>query len=447
MNVDLLICVVALGVATAFSVARLTPLHPAQLWLVTWFGAVGLYSLRLLPFHDLSRSTTALIAAGSVSFVAGTLLAPRLSSRLTRPTPRALPFDVLRRAALLGLAATSVLLLLFLSQVAARYGLRSAIVSSPEVRNAIQSGATSITIKYVYVALCAVALCGATAARASDRRQRRRWAVAALSAVAATYFSTGRATIVMAGVMALVAYALNRDSVLTRRKLIVAATGVALTAAAVLVVGGQIIGKTFDASGLASIDSAFTDHPAISQLALPYQYASAPIASLEVQVATAAHMDHTDGCATLDWACSALNAVGVDARPYPRIRPFTRDPMRWNTYTALDAPLLDGGIWLVPVALATLGLTMGFLWSLGQSGSTAARVLYAILSPAVLTSSGSNNFTAPYLLGAAALSLILVFIARRATPRGLDRGESRARPSWMRRRRELRRRPAAHHRS
>src|SRR5947199_10177527 len=53
------------------AVARLPPLHPAQLWTVPWTIAVGLYSLRLLPYRSLSTTTVVVAGASSLAFVAG----------------------------------------------------------------------------------------------------------------------------------------------------------------------------------------------------------------------------------------------------------------------------------------------------------------------------------------------------------------------------------------
>ena len=192
----------------------------------------------------------------------------------------------------------------------------------------------------------------------------------------------------MAAVIALIAYALAGPASLTRRGLLLGGSGVVVLAVGVLIVGGNIIGKTFEHSELSTVRSTFTDRPALSALALPYQYATASIASLDVQVDAIGSVSRTDGCATVEWACAVLRRVGLDAEPYPRIRPFTKAPLRWNTYTALDAPLLDGGPWLVPIEMGVFGVLMGALWELASLGAAGGRILYAILSPAVLDLDG-----------------------------------------------------------
>ena len=133
----------------------------------------------------------------------------------------------------------------------------------------------------------------------------------------------------------------------------------------------------------------------LSPLALPYQYATAPIASLDVQMDAIGSVGRTDGCATVEWACAVFRRVGLDAEPYPRIRPFTRAPLRWNTYTALDAPLLDGGPWLVPIEIGGFGVLMGALWTLSSLGAVGGRILYAILSPAVFDLHGVEQLPGP----------------------------------------------------
>jgi hypothetical protein len=123
----------------------------------------------------------------------------------------------------------------------------------------------------------------------------------------------------------------------------------------------------------------------------------------------------------------------MDVAPFPRIRPFTKPPLTWNTYTALDAPLLDGGPYFVPFAMALFGLILGALWTLATSrGAGAWRPLYAILSVAVVTSTGSNNFAAPYLLGAAALTVILLAAASRWPTREAPARDGRRAPGHRR---------------
>lgn len=427
MTWQLAACLGALGVVATAGLVFLPPLHPGQIWSFVWFAAVGLFSLGLLPYRALGSSTVWLIAAGSAAFILGTLVPKRLLGRplekLSESTT--VPSHVIVRAATAGCVLTAFTLVCFLVQVASAYGLRSALVTSPEVRTAVQTGETSLTIKYVYIALCAAALAGAAAAVSEPGRARLRWIACALGAVLATYFATGRSTLVVAAVIALVAYALSRPSALSRRELLLGGGGVIVLAVSVLIVGGNVIGKTFESSEISTIRSTFTDRPALSALALPYQYASAPIAGLDVQMDALGSVERTDGCATVEWACTLLSRAGFDAKPYPRIRPFTLPPLKWNTYTALDAPLLDGGPWLVPVVIGAFGFIMGTLWTLASFGAVGGRILYAILTPAVLTSTGSNNFTAPYLVGAAALSVILLVAFSRWSP---EAHGGRARP-------------------
>lgn len=395
---------------------RLPALHPAQLWTIPWALAASLYLLDLLPYPMLSGTTAFIVSAASLAFVAsavgGELLArhtliARHRLRLDlEPRP-----DQIRRAAALAVALTGILLAAFLSQVALRYGVHAAIISSSTVRNAIEAGSLAITIKYVYLAIAATALCAVAASSATKSNSRRRWATAGTASVASLYFSTGRSTIVAAAIVGVVTYVLARG---WRPSRVQFAAGVALIGVLALLVfsiGGALIGKTFaNNAQLQAVPSVFREHRWISDLALPYQYASAPISALDTLVANAPVWGSTHGCASLSEACRILARLGVDVRGVSRIRPFTAEPVAWNTYTALDAPILDGGLTLAVPIVAAVGFLMGALWAFARARLFPGLVAYGILAPAAVTASGQFNFTAPHLLGAIIIAFGVVGI-------------------------------------
>lgn len=388
-----------LAVAVA-TVVVLAPLHPAQIWAVVWAIAVGAYSLRLLPYVNLGTLAQALIGGASLGFIGGALAGERLGEKALVPSfARRLGTGEAstRLAAKIALGATALGLCAFLAQAARDFGLRAAFVSSPLVRQAVQTGGFSVTIKYVYAALAAAALCGACAATGAHRRL---WAAAAAGAVLSTYFTTGRATVVVATAAALCAHALARPRLPSKRSLVLGAGAVALVAAAIFTIGGSLIGKTFADSELASIDSVFVRHSQLRSAALPYEYLSAPVAAFAVETSIAGQLPRADGCAEFGYLCSVLRHLGLDARPLPSVRPFTARPLKWNTYTSLDGPLLDGGAWLVVPAAVLAGILLGAIWSAARRRMMLAVLCYAALTPAIVTAAGSNNFTAPLLLGA-----------------------------------------------
>src|SRR2546423_9768871 len=59
------------GIAFVLALLRLPALHPTQVWTGSWAVASVLYSLRLLPYRDLSWLTAALICGAVVVFAAG----------------------------------------------------------------------------------------------------------------------------------------------------------------------------------------------------------------------------------------------------------------------------------------------------------------------------------------------------------------------------------------
>jgi hypothetical protein len=382
------------------AMVALPPLHPAQLWAIVWALAVGAYALRLLPYANLGALAQLLIGGASLGFVGGTLIGERLGRRVLshvgaqRQTPR--ETDP-RLAAMIVLAATLLGLSGFLVQAVRAYGLRAALVSSPAVRLAVRTGTFHITIKYVYAAVAASALCGACAAIGPHRR---RWALATGVAVFSTYFATGRATVVVATVTALSAYAWARPRLPSKRSFILGACIVIVIALGVFTLGGSLIGKTLNNSELASIDSALVRHPLLRPIALPYLYLSAPVAAFGLEASIADRLPHFYGCASFGYVCSILHHAGLHVPSFPEVRPFTAAPLAWNTYTSLDAPLLDGGVWMVIPAAVLAGIFLGALWLAARERKLLALLGYAILVSSIVTAAGSNNFTASYLLGA-----------------------------------------------
>jgi len=317
-----------------------------------------------------------------------------------------------RIAALGALILTALLLCCFLAQTASRYGLRAAIVSTQTVRDAIGLGQFAITIKYVYAALAATALCAIAAAN-EPKSTAFRWRLATVLAIASIYFSTGRSTLVVAMVVGVVAYVLARARPLSRARFLSGSAALGALALLIFVAGGNLIGKTYENNpGLQAVPSRFTDHRAMRVLALPYEYTSAPIAALDVQVAASTTWGTSHGCAAFAEFCKVLERLGLKGvQPVSRIRPFTRDPLPWNTYTALDIPLIDSGIALAIPLIGVLGCGLGMLWRLAGRRSPLAVCAYALLAPAAVTASGSFNFTAPHIVGAIFISFVAMATA------------------------------------
>jgi hypothetical protein len=396
------VMVAFLSVLAVASIVWLPPLHPAQLWLIPWAIAAGLYLIRLLPYRRLGVETVVLVCGSSLAFVLGSLVGQRIGARLPRLARRSESgLGAVRWAAIGALGLTALLLCGFLAQVALRYGLRPTLISTQTVRDAIGLGQFSVTIKYVYAALAATALCATVAAR-EPKPVASRWKVACLLAIASVYFSTGRATLVVAMLVGAVAYVLARARPLSRARFLTGCVAVAVLALLVFVVGGNLIGKTYENNpGLQAVPSVFADHPRLRVVALPYEYTSAPIAGLDVQVAASTVWGTSHGCAAFVEPCRILERLGVSGlEPVPRIRPFTKEPLPWNTYTALDIPLMDGGLILAVPLIGLLGCALGVLWAAARRRSPFAVSAYALLASALVAASGSFNFTAPHIVGA-----------------------------------------------
>jgi hypothetical protein len=420
---------VVVSATAVWAIVRLPPLHPAQLWSVPWALAVGLFALELLPYRDTSVLTGALVAGATLAFVAGTLAGDRYFRRRLSGTPTVrADYGLLARAAIGALVLTALLLAAFLWQTIQRFGLHDALVSSVDVRIAIGTGATPVTIKYVYAATAACALSGAAAARAPTTNKTIGWAIAAGAAVATLYFSTGRSAVVNGVIIATCAYLIGRPRLPKRSEFLVGVGAIACIAVIVHILGGLVIGKTYANNPyLRETPSFFSSHSEVRALALPYQYASAPIAALGVQVDASPVLGTPNGCATFSEACSVLRDLGANTEPVPRIRPFTRPPLPWNTYTSLDAPLLDVGVAGVIPLLALVGALIGGLWGAARAGRRHALVGYPIAAAAVIAANSQFAFTAPHLVGAfliaSGLLVLSGYVGRRAASWG-RRGRS-----------------------
>ncbi len=399
----------------AVAVRCLPAMHPAQLWTVPWAGVTVLYALRLLPYKDLRASTATLIVLGSAGFAGGAWFAGR---RAARTTPAAVRPELAEQAwwATLGLAAATLTgAALFILQVTESFGLRSALVSSPEVRGAVQDGTTALTVKYVYFALATALLAGIAAAQASTPARRRgATSIVALAALS-TYFSTSRSSIFVAVLVGTVGYLVARSRPPSTRQVAVGAVLVGTVGLAALLIGGSIIGKTFQASELSTIDSAFTRHSYLEPLAAPYQYSTTPIGAFNELVAVSPSVGGDAGCATLPLACDLGGAVGMGTSGTDPLRPFTARPIRWNTYTGLDSPVMDGGLALSVPITVLLGLLVGAAWARARQGALVWLIIYSMAGTAAITSTGQNRFFSYPYIGAACIAVMAWYVLGRLT--------------------------------
>jgi len=413
--VPVILAIAFFAVAT-FAVIRLPFLHPLQLWSVPWAVSTSLFAMHLLPYRPLSSSTALLIAGCTACFAAGLVVAARKHAPARPPRWEVMTGAddaraSIETAARLAVALTAVGLTLFLGELTARYGLRDAIINSPRVRLDLAAGTASLTIKYLYAGYAAAALCGLAAALAGAPA-RRVWLGLGVLVVLSQYFTTGRSNIVLAALVFAVAEGLARRRGPSPRLLLAGATTLAVFVLMVFTIGGAIIGKTLANNPLGDVASPLTEHRLLRPFALPYQYASAPLPALERQVAAAASTEDAYGCATFSTVCRIGAYAGLDVRPEPLIRPFTKAPLPWNTYTALDLPLIDGGPVFALAFFTLIGWLAGVLWQHAREGMALSVVLYAIYSSALLYSVIQNNFFAPHVVGACLLAALLLWTGR-----------------------------------
>jgi hypothetical protein len=399
-----------------WATVRLPPLHPAQLWSIPWAAAAGLFALQLLPYRNLPLLTGALVAGATLAFVAAAVVGDRCFHRgVSGAASEGFDYGLVARAAIGALVLTALLLIAFLWQTIHRFGVHDALVSSVDVRAAIGKGETPVTIKFVYAAIAASALSGVAAGQAPTTNRRIAWAMATGAAVASLYFSTGRSTVVHGVIIGATAYLLARPRLPKRSRFLLGVGAIACIAVVVHILGGLIIGKTYaNNTDLRQTPSFFSSHSELRAFALPYQYASAPIAAAGIQVDASTPLGTSHGCAVFSEACSILRHLGADVEPVRRIRPFTLPPLPWNTYTSLDAPLQDVGVVGTIPMMAFVGILVGGLWGAARARRRHALVTYPIAAVAVIAAPGQFAFTAPHLLGAMVIASGLLVLSSQA---------------------------------
>lgn len=418
--------------SAAVSLKRFPAFHPAQLWSIPWALATLAYAMNLLPYREIRVSTAALIAMSVIGFVLGTdqarrrgvvLRGPSLGIAVRRGETTQTPLEAAAVAAFLIAALWCAA---FVIQVASQFGVANVLSADFVVRKAIGAGDFGPTIKYTYAALGSAALTATAAGRATASRRRAAWLSVSAISVAMIYFATGRATLMAAAVAALVAYCLAANVEVSRRRLAIGAALTVAMAVAVFIAGSELSGKTFaNNPELAILPSAFNDnHDLPDWMALPYQYVSAPVAAVDVQLSYTNGIGGSWGCATLPEACSGLQSLGFDVEPIDRIRPFTAHPLPWNTYTSIDAPALDFGWVLTAPVFFLIGLLSGGLWNRAEGGGSGAIAIYALLAPALITGFNVFNFTAPHVIGSMVYAAALMWMATVIS--GRNRGNLRS---------------------
>lgn len=405
----------ALSLTAIWSVVRLQPFHPLQLWSIPWAIAATSFFLGLLPFIEISWLTVWLILGSTVALGIGIAFGQRLyEGHASKPvSAESGKCQVtLRRAALIAIGLTGILLLGFLIQLSLRVGAQSALFADSDVRRAIGEGQFVVTVKYVYANLAAVALTGAVAGLASRTRLSRGWIAALLALIAATYFTTARSNIFLAVVVAAVAFFVFGSRRPSRKSVGLAVVAAGIAALVLFGVMGSMVGKQFSAyPEFQEVPNFFQGRDALSTLAIPYRYLSSSIPAFDLQVQQSSLFGQAHGCAMASEVCSVLRQAGLGVDPVPRVKEFTAPYFEWNTYTGLDLPLIDfGKMFLIPI-IAVIGIVVGAVWGAARHGKVAAGVSYSLIAACLVGGYSTFFFTAPHIVGALLIALGCLAIA------------------------------------
>lgn len=399
----------ALSLTAIWSLVRLPSLHPLQLWSIPWAIAANCFFLGLLPFIEISWLTVWLIlgttAALGIGVAAGQHLYEKHSSASGPPDDDKLQ-ALMRRAALIAIGLTGILLLGFLVQLSLRVGVQSALFADSDVRRAIGEGEFSVTVKYLYANLAAIALAGGVAGLSSRARLSWGWIATLVVLVAATYFTTARSNIFLAVVVGGVAFFIFGSRRPSRKTVVIAVVAIGIAALTVFGVMGAMVGKEFGAyPEFQEVPNFFQGRDTLSTLAIPYRYLSSSIPAFDLQVQQSTLFGQTHGCAMASEVCSALQQAGLDVDPVPRVKEFTAPYFEWNTFTGLDLPLIDfGKAFLIPV-FALIGMIVGALWGAALRMRPAAGISYSVVAACLVGGYSTFFFTAPHIIGALLIAL------------------------------------------
>jgi oligosaccharide repeat unit polymerase len=390
------------GIAFAIALRTLPLLHPVQLWSGSWAVATILYELRLLPYRDLGWLTAGIICGTVVMFAVGVRVGERLLTRRPAPIDTREEAHVIRLAALVSIPLLTLTFLAFIVQLMRRFGVSHVLRVSSEVKLYLSSGEAPLAGTYVDFALAATVLCAFASVHSRSRRERRGWQLTAVACSITIYFSTSRAYIAVALVAGLAVLAVAGPMIDRKRLAAAALAAVAVISVSFLVLG-SLLGKTYGNSGIGEFDNFFSRHPTASWLALPYEDVTASIPALDLQVRAATTWGRAYGCATAPIACGIVRRLGVPVVRVPVTGPFTRVPLQWNAYTALDRFLIDGGTALVLVFVLITGILAGSVWALARRGSVAGILVYSLAVPALIAADRNN------LLELVGISAVLAF--------------------------------------
>jgi oligosaccharide repeat unit polymerase len=404
-----LVLFVAFLLTSVWSLISLPAPHPLQLWSVPWGIASFSFALGLLPFIEISWVTVGLILGSTATLGLGVAIGERIYSGHVRKSASEDVDElqaILRPAALVAIGLTVILLLAFLMQLTLRFGVLDTLVANSDVRLAIGEGQFPITVKYVYANLAAIALSGAMAGLASRARLSGPWIVTLLLLITTTYFSTARSNIFLGGVVAWVAFFVFRQHRPRWRSVAMAAVTAIAASVAVFVVLGGLVGKEFDAyPEFEQVPNAFQDNGTLSNVAIPYRYLSSSIPAFELQVQQSSLVGETYGCAMFSEACGALQAVGLNVEPVPRVKAFTAPYFEWNTYTSLDLPLIDFGKLLLAPIFGLIGVLVGLSWAAARRSRIIGGVTYSLLAGCLVGGYSTFFFTSPHIVGALLIAL------------------------------------------
>lgn len=396
--------------AAAACLRLLPPLHPLQLWCLAWAAATALFCMRLLPVVPITSAAAALVVAATICFGAGTLLAAPAFERFAGGARRwEAGWSTLQLAAAMALLLLGVALAIHLGPLVREFGLWSTLSSSNELKG---TSLVSDNPRYLYFAIAAVPLAALAAARAPGPREARIWGALCASAAASPYFASARAAIIYLVLVAGLAYLLGRPRPPDPRRLLVAAGAFVAVIVTVMIAVGLLQDRGITTSSdVGSVPSVFHDEPVLGQLGVPYGYAVLPLAALGEQVRVSSSFGHADGCASLRVACSALQRTGLPFDPVDPARPFTSQPIRWNLYTSLDLPLVDGGIVLAPLILGLTGFVLGLLWQAIRRGTLLGLIGYPLFGASCFYATTKYEFSSQYQVGALIIALLLVAAA------------------------------------
>jgi oligosaccharide repeat unit polymerase len=384
------------GTLTAWFSRRLLSglFNPLSLFVGIWSTLFAAYSIELLPYYEVQKSTWVTLILSGCMFSLGCLLAVPF----VRPnSKRAVLVEFvdlvkLRRTTfvlyLIGLA----LFIVYATEIHSRYTLSHFLMEPWHLREDIGQRDVGWSLRYFYFTMPAAVLAFLYMRIADDSRFRMRcilWTSLMLGTA-----TTGRIAVIwlLAWLACLYIYLPAPGKPLQKKLKVLLITALALVLTfGFFVAAGNWVGKTYQNSGFAKVNR-WGDQ--LSALFIPYFYLTSNVPAFQNLLME--QPTYAGGKYTMLPLMKILAPV-TGVRAPSDLGDFTQTPYLGNTYTYLWPYYMDFGYAGILVGPLLLGFVISFFYLRMKRVRTTLGLLFAnaLLATVVIFSFGNNRMITP----------------------------------------------------